>query len=262
MTGRRIFIGDIHGHYDGLMALLDVVAPGETEQVYFLGDLIDRGPSSAQVLQFVRQSGFQSLLGNHEQLLLEAFPGGHASAPELQAWLYSGGQSTLTSYESPSALLDQLDWIRSLPTYLDLGNLWLVHAGVHPEMAIEEQTTQEFCWIRDIFHSSTQPYFADKLILTGHTITFTFPGVSAGALVKGNGWLDLDTGAYHPKSGWLTALSIETEETLTDSLLAEQVVHQVNVFSHEVRSLPLGELMVTVDPDHVRLRRHQLMQMQ
>ena len=261
MTGRRIFIGDIHGHYDGLMGLLDSIAPTEADRVYFLGDLIDRGPSSAQVLQFVRQSGYQSLLGNHEQLLLEAFPGGQASAPALQAWLYSGGQSTLTSYENPSALLEQLEWISTLPTYLDLGNIWLVHAGVHPDMAIEDQSTQEFCWIRDTFHSSAQPYFEDKLILTGHTITFTFPGVSAGALVKGNGWLDLDTGAYHPKSGWLTALSVDTEETLTDPLLAEQVVHQINVFSHEVRSLPLGELMVTVDPDRVRLRRRQLMQL-
>lgn len=261
MTGRRIFIGDIHGHYDGLMGLLDVVSPAEADQVYFLGDLIDRGPSSAQVLQFVRQSGYQSLLGNHEQLLLEAFPDGQASAPALQAWLYSGGQSTLTSYDQPSALLDQLEWIRTLPPYLDLGNIWLVHAGVHPDMTLEEQTTQEFCWIRDAFHSSAQPYFADKLILTGHTITFTFPGVSAGALVKGNGWLDLDTGAYHPKSGWLTALSVDTEETLTDSRLAEQTVYQINVFSHEVRSLPLGELMVTVDPDRVRLRRRQLMQL-
>lgn len=261
MTGRRIFIGDIHGHYDGLMDLLDAVSPAEVDQVYFLGDLIDRGPSSAQVLQFVRQSGYQSLLGNHEQLLLEAFPDGQASAPALQAWLYSGGQSTLTSYDHPSDLLDQLEWIRTFPPYLDLGNIWLVHAGVHPDMTLEEQTTQEFCWIRDAFHSSAQPYFADKLILTGHTITFTFPGVSAGALVKGNGWLDLDTGAYHPKSGWLTALSVDTEETLTDSRLAEQTVYQINVFSHEVRSLPLGELMVTVDPARVRLRRRQLMQL-
>lgn len=260
MTGRRIFVGDIHGHYDGLMALLDVIEPKGSDDVYFLGDLIDRGPNSAKVLQFVQHSGYQSLLGNHEQLLLEAFPDGQASAPALQAWLYSGGQSTLTSYENPSALLEQLDWLRTLPTYLDLGNIWLVHAGVHPDMALEEQTTQEFCWIRDTFHGSTQPYFSDKLILTGHTITFTFPGVSAGALVKGNGWLDLDTGAYHPKSGWLTALSIETEEQLTDSLLVTQLVYQVNVFSHEVRSLPLGELMVTVDPEHVRLRRRQLMQ--
>lgn len=261
MTGRRIFIGDIHGHYDGLMMLLDEISPTAEDQVYFLGDLIDRGPNSAKVIEFVKNSGYQSLLGNHEQLLLEAFPDGQASAPALQAWLYSGGQSTLTSYENPSALLDQLAWLRTLPHYLDLGNIWLVHAGVHPEMALEDQSIQEFCWIRDTFHSSSQPYFNDKLILTGHTITFTFPGVPAGALVKGNGWLDLDTGAYHPKSGWLTALSIDTEDVLSDQILSQQTVHQVNVFNPEVRSLPLGELMVTVDPDNVRLRRRQLMQL-
>ena len=58
MTGRRIFIGDIHGHYDGLMMLLDEIAPTAEDQVYFLGDLIDRGPSSAQVLEFVQKSGY------------------------------------------------------------------------------------------------------------------------------------------------------------------------------------------------------------
>ena len=259
--GRRIIIGDIHGHYEGLMQLLDAIAPTKDDQVYFLGDLIDRGPCSAQVLQFVRESGYTSLLGNHEQLLLEAFPNGQASAPALQAWLYSGGQSTLTSYENPSVLLDELEWLRTLPKYLDLGNIWLVHAGVHPGMPLAEQTTQEFCWIRDPFHCSAEPYFTDKLILTGHTITFTFPGVTAGAIVKGSGWLDLDTGAYHPRSGWLTALEIKTNETLTDPLLAEQRVYQVNVFKQEQRSLPLDELMVSIHPNQVPLRRRQLMQL-
>ncbi|NET47884.1 MAG: serine/threonine protein phosphatase [Merismopedia sp. SIO2A8] len=241
------------------MALLDSIAPTQNDQVYFLGDLIDRGPDSARVLEFVQESGYTTLLGNHEQLLLEAFPEGQASGPALQAWLYSGGQSTLTSYENPSDLLDQLEWLRTLPTYLDLGNIWLVHAGIHPDIPLKEQTTQEFCWIRDLFHSIPQPYFANKLVLTGHTITFTFPGVPPGTVVKGKGWLDIDTGAYHPKSGWLTALEINTEATLTDAILSEQIIHQTNVFSKDVRSLPVSEAMITIEPYQVRLRRRQLM---
>ena len=56
MTQRRIVIGDVHGHYDTLMTLLDAIAPTGDDMVYFLGDLIDRGPQSAQVVDFVKQS--------------------------------------------------------------------------------------------------------------------------------------------------------------------------------------------------------------
>ena len=52
---RRIFIGDIHGHYDGLRRLWDYIAPTSIDQVFFVGDLIDRGPQSSEVVNFVRQ---------------------------------------------------------------------------------------------------------------------------------------------------------------------------------------------------------------
>ncbi|MEB3360046.1 MAG: metallophosphoesterase family protein [Synechococcales bacterium] len=247
---RRIFVGDVHGHYDALMRMMEAIAPGTDDQVYFLGDLIDRGPQSAQVLDFVRQYGYTSLMGNHEQMLLEAFPNGRASAAALQAWLFSGGQTTVASYDRPGYLLDQLDWIRTFPLYLDLGDIWLVHAGMHPNLSIADHTTQELCWIREVFHSNPKPYFPDKLIITGHTITFTLPGVAPGMIARGAGWLDIDTGAYHPKSGWLTALDF-----------SQQRVYQVQVADNNVRSLPLDEVAVTIDPTKVKNRRQQLMQL-
>ncbi len=248
---RRIIIGDVHGHYDGLMRLLDAIAPGSSDQIYFLGDLIDRGPKSAQVVEFVQQHNHISLLGNHEQLLLDAFPNGKVSPQGLQAWLYSGGQTTVASYSKPEFLLEQLDWFRSLPTHLDLGDVWLAHAGLHPSLALEDQTPQEYCWIRDQFHSSSKPYFADKLIITGHTITFTLPGVAPGTLAQGQGWLDIDTGAYHPKSGWLTGVDVTNQQ-----------VFQVNVFKKSSqRQMPLAEAVVQVDPTQVLARRRQLLQL-
>ena len=234
---RRIVIGDVHGHYEGMMTLLDAISPGEEDQVYFLGDLIDRGPESAQVIEFVKNSPYQSLLGNHEHLLLEAFPNGQVYAPALQAWLQSGGRATVSSYDDIERLVEHVQWIRTLPTYLDLGDVWLVHAGVHPNLPIEQQGYAEFCWIRAEFHSSTQPYFANKTIITGHTITFTFQGVAPGAIVAGQGWLGIDTGAYHPKSGWLTALEIDSRS-----------VYQVNVYTQQVRRLSLDEAVVRVEP--------------
>jgi serine/threonine protein phosphatase 1 len=241
---RRIVIGDVHGHYQGLMLLLEAIAPGQSDQVYFLGDLIDRGPDSAQVVSFVKDSGYHCLLGNHEQLMLDAFPNGRPFTPALQAWLYSGGRSTVSSYGDAGILLDHLNWLKTLPSYLDLGDIWLVHAGVHPLLPLDAQTPQEFCWIRDEFHSTDKPYFANKLIITGHTITFTLPRVAPGELAQGCGWLDIDTGAYHPKSGWLTGLDITNRQ-----------VYQVNVFTQALRVMQLDEAIVKIEPTQVLAHR-------
>lgn len=241
---RRICIGDVHGHYQGLMTLLDAIAPTPQDQIYFLGDLIDRGPQSAQVIEFVRQSSYGCILGNHELLMLEAFPDNQVDQGALQAWLYSGGRETVISYGEPGIAVDHLDWLRSLPPYLDLGDTWLVHAGVHPHLPLAAQTLEEFCWIRNQFHSIQQPYFPDKVMVTGHTITFTLPGVDPGKVARGSGWLDIDTGAYHPKSGWLTGLD-----------LSNQQVYQVNVFQKTTRVLSLAEATAQVQIDQIKRQR-------
>jgi serine/threonine protein phosphatase 1 len=246
-TSRRIFIGDVHGHYDGLMALFDAIAPNSDDEVYFLGDLIDRGPQSSQVVDFVRNSPHQCLLGNHEQLLLEAFQNGEVYEPALQAWLYSGGRATVSSYKQVDLLMEHMHWMTTLPTYIDLDDIWLAHAGLHPGLPVEQQTPQELCWIREEFHSSPTAYFPDKLIITGHTITFTLPGVTPGEIAQGQGWLDIDTGAYHPRSGWLTGVD-----------MTNQKVYQVNVFQQALRVLPLEEAVARVEPNRVVSHRQAL----
>ncbi len=240
---RRIIIGDVHGHYEGLMTLLSAIAPTSDDKVYFLGDLIDRGPDSAQVVNFVKKNNYPCLLGNHEQMLLNIFNGG-MTTQAMQAWLYGGGQATVASYHEATIPPDHLDWFKNLPTYLDLGDVWLTHAGVDPTLSLAEQTSDQFCWIRDEFHGIEKPYFPDKLIIIGHTITFTFPGVSPGNLAEGRGWLDIDTGAYHPRSGWLTGLDI-----------TNKLVYQVNVFKKHVRTLSLDEAVIKVDPAKIRSDR-------
>lgn len=248
---RQLFIGDIHGHYDGLLALWDLIAPSAEDRVYFVGDLIDRGPRSADVVEFVRHHGAGCVRGNHEQLLMDAFgedSGNRLALSSLEGWLYSGGQATLNSYETDPALLeDHLAWLRQLPSYIDLGPLWLVHAGVNPALPLEQQSRYEMCWIRDIFHSSLTPFFPDKLIITGHTITFTFPSIVPGQLVAGKGWLDIDTGVYHPRSGWLTALDWDN-----------QLVYQVNVFSDQQRVRSCQEAITYLDPAIIRQRSSRL----
>jgi serine/threonine protein phosphatase 1 len=246
---RRIVIGDIHGHYDGLKRLWDLMAPASDDKVYCVGDLIDRGPKSADVVDFIRRNATGCVRGNHEQLILDTFVDGKINPPTLQGWIFSGGQATLTSYHGSAATLeDHLDWLRQLPLYIDLDDLWLVHAGVNPMLPITEQSSYEMCWIRETFHNSPTPFFSDKLIITGHTITFTFPGVDPGQIAAGRGWLDIDTGVYHPRSGWLTALDWDN-----------QLVYQVNVFEPLERVRSCSEAITYLDPTLVKKRPRDLL---
>jgi serine/threonine protein phosphatase 1 len=240
---RRIIIGDIHGHYDALIALLDGIAPNSDDQVYFLGDLIDRGPKSANVVDFVIRNQYQCLRGNHEEMLLDVVGSGEVSIELYQGWLYSGGHATVTSYDSKIPQ-DHIDWMKSLPMYLDLGDIWLVHAGVSPQLPLEEQNSEQFCWIREEFHSINEPYFKDKLIITGHTITFTLPGVHPGQIAAGAGWLDIETGAYHQNSGWLTALDIDSGK-----------VYQFNTQNGCLRVMPLKKAIANVDTSQITPRK-------
>ncbi len=232
----RFVIGDVHGQFDTLMTLVGAISPRPDDRFFFLGDLIDRGPQSAQVVEWVRSHDHACIKGNHEQMCLEAY--GTLDSPMLwQGWLSNGGAKTLESYGAGGITPEHLQWIRELPLYLDLGDVWLVHAGLDPRLSLEEQTALEYCWIREPFHSSTEPYFENKAIITGHTITFVFPGIRPGELAQGPGWLDIDTGAYHPRSGWLTALDLDTA-----------TVYQANSFTYDVRILPLEELAVPIRP--------------
>ncbi len=249
-TGRRIFIGDVHGHYEGLNHLLEQIAPGMDDEVYFTGDLIDRGPQSANVVRLVRDNFYGCVLGNHEQMLLDVFPHGKdINSNVIQHWLHNWGYATATSYHDVDQILEDVEWMRSLPLYIDLDDIWLVHAGIHPHIPLHEQTSNELCWIRDEFHSISKPYFQDKLVIIGHTITFTMPGVQPGEVVRGHGWIDIDTGAYHHRSGWLTGLDITNEK-----------VYQVNVYDHSVRVLPLDEVSTSLDKGFIPTRksRHQI----
>jgi serine/threonine protein phosphatase 1 len=232
--GRHLVVGDVHGHYDTLLRLLDLAAPGFDTQVHFLGDLVDRGPDSAKVIQFVRQQGYHTLIGNHEQLLMQAMADCAEFDPtlDMHPWFYSGGIETLASYGGDlDRVAEDAAWLEQQPYWEDLGDFWLVHAGVNPKRTADRQYNHELCWIRDEFHSVPKPYFPDKTIITGHTITFTFFGIDPGQVVRGAGWLGIDTGVYHPRSGWLTALD-----------LSSGLLYQVNRKTKKTRVSVLDEV--------------------
>ncbi|MDE1991850.1 MAG: serine/threonine protein phosphatase [Rhizobiaceae bacterium] len=212
-------IGDVHGRYDLLSALERKIVtdaagfPGR-KLIVMLGDYIDRGPASAQVVSRLMASppsGFDRicLTGNHELAML-AYADGELA---LEDWLALGAEATLASYGADINKLrqqypkpkkldiflrtwlpdDHLAFLRRLPILLDTPQALFVHAGIDPEKPIEEQEDDDLVFIRSRFYDSAQPL--PKLIVHGHT-----PVVDPETQGLR---LNIDTGAF--RSGRLTA---------------------------------------------------------
>ena len=226
-SGHRAYgIGDIHGRLDLLDEMLARIEtdidgrPKARNVIVFLGDLIDRGPSSAQVIERARtyrRAGVRTvfLSGNHEEVLLRLLRG---ESRFLRDWLRFGGAECARSYGvSPSALkrmdpgqavellrssiprADQ-DFLESFADTFRIGSYLFVHAGLRPGVPLSEQKQSDLRWIRDPFLENEDDH--GFIVVHGHTI--------AGQVdVRGNR-VGLDTGAY--RSGVLTAMGLEGRE--------------------------------------------------
>ncbi len=222
-AGQRVYaIGDIHGRLDLLLPLLAHIKadtgarPPLDTHIVLLGDLVDRGPYSAETLEFVisalpRFATFHCLMGNHEEAMLRALD--PAPDHDDNLWLKFGGYETLASYGVPVAMLgeelppaDVLSqyvprkhraFLMSLEDSIRFGDYLFVHAGVRPGVALGDQLSADMRWIRRDFLD----YRGDMgaFIVHGHSIT-TEPDVRDNRL-------GIDTGAY--RSGTLTALGLE-----------------------------------------------------
>jgi serine/threonine protein phosphatase 1 len=191
-------IGDVHGCFDKLVALLnhcDGHCGYGKPRFVFLGDYVDRGRDSKRVVEFLMRAQtrfpdrFICLKGNHEQLLVSA-AGPTASKTDRDVWIRNGGQATLESYEIDDPHLmpsDSTDWLRSLPATFTDGRRLFVHAGICPGVPIELQREDDLLWIRDPFLSSQTDH--GLLVVHGHTPTKTSkPDLRSNRL-------NLDTGA-------------------------------------------------------------------
>jgi serine/threonine protein phosphatase 1 len=219
-AGKRIYvIGDIHGRadlLDQLHAMIKADASGfeGARQVLYLGDYIDRGDDSRQVIDTLLSkplSDFESiyLLGNHEQALLDFLLDPEA----MSGWLSWGGRETLASYSIQVSLSPALPELRDMleratpASHLNFyencqlhyteGDYYFVHAGIRPGIALDKQRFEDQLWIRDPFTSSTRDHGA--VIVHGHSIS------EQAELLPNR--IGLDTGAYY--SGVLTCLVLE-----------------------------------------------------
>ncbi|MBL8906729.1 MAG: serine/threonine protein phosphatase [Rhizobiales bacterium] len=167
-------IGDVHGCSLALRRLLSACegyARGKPFQLVFIGDYIDRGPDSAGVIAMVRAlleadpERVICLMGNHEDLLLEALQTGDSTT-----WLSNGGDATLASYGVATAQdLPAADrsFIETLRLCHDDGKRFYAHAGIMPGIAFDQQDRETLMWIREPFLSSTADH--GRLIVHGHT---------------------------------------------------------------------------------------------
>ena len=115
-----IVIGDVHGCYNTLVALIEKCPKGE--QFCLVGDLIDRGPRSPRVVDLVLEHGWFCVMGNHEKMALESGIG----RSQFKLWMMNGGEATRDSYDAdpsyrtePQKWLDHLRWMASLPSYIE-----------------------------------------------------------------------------------------------------------------------------------------------
>ena len=215
-------VGDIHGHDALLSEMLaaieeDIAASEPAENiVVFLGDLIDRGPDSAAVVERLRTLGGPYkrvfLTGNHEEVLVRILDGDDEPVGD---WLRFGGLECAQSYGIDPAWLKTVDshcagdavrtavpadhgsFLRSFGDSFSAGDYLFVHAGIRPGVPLEQQTLTDLRWIRSPFLECRHRH--PKVIVHGHSI--------AKQVEFRPGRIGVDTGAY--RSGILSAIVLE-----------------------------------------------------
>lgn len=175
-AGSVFVIGDVHGCASELKTLLNKLPLQATSTVVFLGDYIDRGPRSREVidtiLQLRRFCTVVTLTGNHEAMLEDFLRDPTSQGAGM--FIYNGGGATLASYADEHGNYEipqhHLDFFSSLKLSWQNDQYFFVHAGV-PDVALEQLDEQkhrkEMLWVRRTFHRSTFPW--KKMIVHGHS---------------------------------------------------------------------------------------------
>ena len=121
MQNQIYIISDIHGCYKSLKALINQFPNKENSKIVFVGDLIDRGASSCEVVKFIMDNNYDCVLGNHEEMFLEFAPSKeNEDLSNSKHWLFKcGGEQTLKSYTCKDEYYKQYEFMKTLPLYLD-----------------------------------------------------------------------------------------------------------------------------------------------
>lgn len=212
-------VSDVHGHYDELVELMRY---HKNELVIFIGDLIDKGYQSKEVLQYVmelvRKNKAIAIKGNHEELFLDFL-----EQPLLaKSYMLGIGYKTIQSLlgVSPNEGTDAeyiaenikekypeiIYFLQTLPAYIEMDNYLFVHAGINPALLHWSHTKEsDMRWIREEFYRV--PNNTGKVIIFGHTPTYLLRNnEDASIWESGDGYIGIDGGIGNEKQ--LNALNI------------------------------------------------------
>ncbi|MDH3974952.1 MAG: metallophosphoesterase [Deltaproteobacteria bacterium] len=199
-------IGDIHGCAKALEQLLAEIPTGET--IFAVGDLIDRGPDSSKVVSICMESGIRSVMGNHEHMFLDYLDGAHFYGRGL--FFANGGRETIESYGG-NIPEDHIDYLRSLPLYIETDHFILSHAGVHFAYTLKDACNiKPNCDFNLLWNRSP---LADlgKVQILGHTYNQNVLEIREKRKLIG---INIDTGCCHDGYGKLTAISLPDLNTI------------------------------------------------
>ena len=213
---RRFAISDIHGCLSAFKALLDLIGLSKTDELFLLGDYVDRGPDVYGLLNYIielQEQGYSitALKGNHEQMMINAV----MQDGDLLQWMANGGRATLESYfpqpEYQSTLKAHILWLSRLPYYTTSPGYYLVHAGFNFRAPKPLEEKETMLWIRNWYNSFTPEILNGNGIIHGHT-----PIGKDQIIAMLDNWpqlpiLNIDAGcAYtsHPDLGHLCAFEL------------------------------------------------------
>lgn len=204
MSGRILALGDIHGCSTALDTLLGQLQLTAEDRVVLLGDVVDRGPGTRQVierlLELSQYCDLQFVKGNHEQMLLGVLDGTYA----CEDWLMHGGREVLDCYAGSLDNLpaEHLEFLQSASDYYETATEVFVHANLEPGIPVAEQHEKWLRWTR--YTGRELPLPTGQRVVCGHTPQAT------GLPARSRGWACIDTYVYG--TGWLTCLDVLTDE--------------------------------------------------
>ncbi len=208
MADRIIAIGDIHGCAAALRSLLDAIGPDSADTVVTLGDYLDRGPDTCdvldQLLHLAKRCRLVPILGNHDEMFLGILAG-HRYL--LADWLAFGGEATLASYDiaAPEEMPHtHVAFLRECRPWHETQAHFFVHASYVPHLPLKRQPPEVLRW-HVIGVPPPKPHRSRKIAVVGHTTQ------RCGEILDFGHVKCIDTYVYG--NGWLTALDVQTGQT-------------------------------------------------
>ena len=199
---RTLVVGDIHGCLDALLAVEKLVNFQPEDEIILLGDYVDRGKNSKQVIDWIferkKTLNIRTLIGNHEVMMENA----STNFEDYLFWVANGGNPTMQSFDAELEDIEQKYWdfFDSCELFHETDKFIFVHGGALPDEPISEQDIASLCWIR---FRDLEPHEPGKVIICGHT-----PQPRFQPTVKPHG-VCIDTHLYNQK-GFLTCLDVNS----------------------------------------------------